>query len=61
MPLQLQTAPLLTYDCPTLLRLSVAIFFNYMMMSALNRRSCTVARKTEITVLIAKVCNADIR
>ena len=31
------------------------------MMSALNRRSCTVARKTEITVLFAKVCNADKR
>jgi hypothetical protein len=39
----------------------VAIFLNYMMMSVLNRRSCTVARKTEITVLFAKVCNVDKR
>ena len=59
MKLSLRDAPLPTDACPTLLRLSVSIFS--IMTSVLIRRCRTVARKTEITVLFAKVCNADRR
>ena len=54
-------APTSHLASPTTLRLSVAIFFNYVMMSVLNHRCRTVARQKEITVLFAKVRNADRR
>jgi hypothetical protein len=61
MALHLQTPPTSRLLLPHRTSCFCGHFFNYVMMSVLNRRSCTMARKTEITVLFAKVCNADKR
>jgi hypothetical protein len=57
----LRNAPLLTASPPTPRRLSLAIFFNYVITSVINRRCSPVARKNEITTLFAKVRSADRR